>query len=169
VFGEADYLPALIIDNIQRLFCNCRPWPYGDGPLGRQGHDVSALERPISTPRDIRNGMMCRCVSLEGLASSRRVFCRRHLTTQIIINENGLRLHVDIENGQEDGLFFWISMIIAGLLQHYSKGCGCAGRLLTYTGSFRERMLVFYGAKSVLGAGPFPESAVATGRVVMRS
>ncbi|MBS1602101.1 MAG: class I SAM-dependent rRNA methyltransferase, partial [Bacteroidetes bacterium] len=100
VFGEADFMPALIIDKfndyfvLQTLALGMDRW---------KPAIVAALEK-IFQPKGIyeRNDVPVR--ELEGLPQQKG-FLSSPFDTQIIINENGLRLHVDIENGQKTGYF----------------------------------------------------------------
>ena len=143
VFGEADYLPALIIDKfndhfvLQTLALGMDRW---------KPAIVSALER-LFQPKGIyeRNDVPVR--ELEGLAQQKG-FLSAPFDAQIIINENGLRLHVDIENGQKTG-YFLDQHDNRRAIQHIVKGADVLGAF-TYTGSF-ETHAGFYGAKSVLG------------------
>jgi 23S rRNA (cytosine1962-C5)-methyltransferase len=76
---------------------------------------------------------------------------------QIIIQENGLRFHVDIENGQKTG-YFLDQQDNRRAIQHIVKGADVLGAF-TYTGTF-EIHAAHYGAKSVLGLD-ISENAVA--------
>jgi 23S rRNA (cytosine1962-C5)-methyltransferase len=155
VFGEADYLPALIIDKfndyfvLQTLALGMDRW---------KPAIVSALER-LFQPKGIyeRNDVPVR--ELEGLPQQKG-FLSAPFDTQIIINENGLRLHVDIENGQKTG-YFLDQHDNRRAIQHIVKGADVLGAF-TYTGSFETHAGV-YGAKSVLGLD-ISENAVAQAR-----
>ena len=155
VFGEADYMPALIIDKfndyfvLQTLALGMDRW---------KPAIVSALER-LFQPKGIyeRNDVPVR--ELEGLPQQKG-FLSAPFDTQIIINENGLRLHVDIENGQKTG-YFLDQHDNRRAIQHIVKGADVLGAF-TYTGSF-ETHAGYYGAKSVLGLD-ISESAVAQAR-----
>jgi len=155
VFGEADYLPALIIDKfndhfvLQTLSLGMDRW---------KPAIVSALER-LFQPKGIyeRNDVPVR--ELEGLPQQKG-FLSAPFDTQIIINENGLRLHVDIENGQKTG-YFLDQHDNRRAIQHIVKGADVLGAF-TYTGSF-ETHAGFYGAKSVLGLD-ISENAVVQAR-----
>ena len=155
VFGEADYMPALIIDKfndyfvLQTLALGMDRW---------KPAIVAALEK-IFQPKGIyeRNDVPVR--ELEGLPQQKG-FLSAPFDTQIIINENGLRLHVDIENGQKTG-YFLDQHDNRRAIQHIVKGADVLGAF-TYTGSF-ETHAGFYGAKSVLGLD-ISENAVAQAR-----
>lgn len=143
VFGEADSLPQLIIDKfndyfvIQTLALGIDVW---------KPAIVKALNE-IFKPKGIfeRNDVPVR--ELEGLPQHKG-FLSAPFDTKIIINENGLQFHVDIENGQKTG-YFLDQQDNRRAIQHIVKGADVLGAF-TYTGTF-EIHAAFYGAKSVLG------------------
>jgi 23S rRNA (cytosine1962-C5)-methyltransferase len=143
VFGEADDLPALIIDKfndyfvIQTLALGMDRWK----PV-----IVAALEE-IFQPKGIyeRNDVPVR--ELEGLPQQKG-FLSAPFETQIIINENGLKMGVDLESGQKTG-YFLDQHDNRRAIRHIVKGADVLG-VFCYTGSF-ETHAGFYGAKSVLG------------------
>lgn len=143
VFGEADGLPALIIDKfndyfvIQTLSLGIDTW---------KAAIVSALEA-IFSPKGIyeRNDVPVR--ELEGLPQQKG-FLSAPFDTNILINENGLRFWVDIENGQKTG-YFLDQQDNRRAIQHIVKGAEVLG-VFTYTGTF-EIHAAHYGARSVLG------------------
>ena len=93
---------------------------------------------------------------LEGLTQIKG-FLSEPFDTNIIINENGLRFHVDIQNGQKTG-YFLDQQDNRRAIQHIVKGADVLGAF-TYTGTF-EIHAAHYGAKSVLGID-ISENAVA--------
>jgi 23S rRNA (cytosine1962-C5)-methyltransferase len=143
VFGEADALPQLIIDKfndyfvIQTLALGIDVW---------KPAIVKALNN-IFQPKGIyeRNDVPVR--ELEGLPQQKG-FLSAPFDTKIIINENGLKFHVDIENGQKTG-YFLDQQDNRRAIQHIVKGADVLGAF-TYTGTF-EIHAAHYGAKSVLG------------------
>jgi 23S rRNA (cytosine1962-C5)-methyltransferase len=143
VFGEADELPQLIIDKfndyfvLQTLALGIDKW---------KPAIVKALET-IFQPKGIyeRNDVPVR--ELEGLPQVKG-FLSAPFETKIIINENGLRFHVDIENGQKTG-YFLDQQDNRRAIQHIVRGADVLGAF-TYTGTF-EIHAAHYGAKSVLG------------------
>lgn len=143
IFGEADFMPQLIIDKfndyfvIQTLALGMDVWKPGI---------VAALER-IFTPKGIyeRNDVPVR--ELEGLPQQKG-FLSAPFDTKIIIKENGLKFVVDIENGQKTG-YFLDQQDNRRAIQHIVKGADVLGAF-TYTGTF-EIHAAHYGAKSVLG------------------
>jgi 23S rRNA (cytosine1962-C5)-methyltransferase len=155
VFGEADHLPALIIDKfndhfvLQTLALGMDRW---------KPEIIEALQR-IFKPRGIfeRNDVPVR--ELEGLPQQKG-FLSAPFDTQIIIRENGVQMHVDLENGQKTG-YFLDQHDNRRAIQHLVKGADVLGAFC-YTGSF-ETHAGFYGAKSVLGLD-ISETAVALAR-----
>jgi 23S rRNA (cytosine1962-C5)-methyltransferase len=155
IFGEADDLPALIIDKfndyfvLQTLALGMDRW---------KPAIVAALEE-IFRPKGIyeRNDVPVR--ELEGLAQQKG-FLSAPFETQIVINENGLRMRVDLENGQKTG-YFLDQHDNRRAIRHIVKDADVLGAFC-YTGSF-ETHAGFYGAKSVLGLD-ISENAVAQAR-----
>ena len=152
VFGEADGLPALIIDKfndyfvLQTLSLGIEQWK-------------TAIVDAINTifkPKGIyeRNDVPVR--ELEGL-EQKKDFLSDPFPTEIIIQENGLQFYVDIEHGQKTG-YFLDQQDNRRAIQHIVKGADVLGAF-TYTGTF-EIHAAHYGAKSVLGID-ISENAVA--------
>lgn len=143
VFGEADLLPQLIIDKfndyfvIQTLALGIDVW---------KPAIVSALNK-IFQPKGIyeRNDVPVR--ELEGLPQQKG-FLSEPFDTKIIIRENGLKFHVDIENGQKTG-YFLDQQDNRRAIQNIVKNADVLGAF-TYTGTF-EIHAAHFGAKSVLG------------------
>lgn len=155
IFGEADSLPALIIDKfndyivIQTLALGIERW---------KGAIVQALQ-DIFKPKGIyeRNDVPVR--ELEGMAQIKG-FLSAPFDTNIILNENGLKFHVDIENGQKTG-YFLDQQDNRRAIQHICKGADVL-EAFCYTGTFSMHA-AHYGAKSVLGLD-ISDTAVATAR-----
>jgi 23S rRNA (cytosine1962-C5)-methyltransferase len=155
IFGEADQLPALIIDKfndyfvIQSLALGIEKW---------KGAIVKALQT-IFKPKGIyeRNDVPVR--TLEGMEQIKG-FLSEPFDTNLIINENGLKFHVDIENGQKTG-YFLDQQDNRRAIQHIVKGSDVL-EVFCYTGTFSLHA-AHYGAKSVLGLD-ISENAVATAR-----
>lgn len=143
VFGEADGLPQLIVDKfndhfvIQTLALGIDKW---------KPAVVDALNR-VFNPKGIyeRNDVPVR--ELEGLPQQKG-FLSAPFDTKIIIEENGLKFHVDIENGQKTG-YFLDQRDNRRAIRHIVKDADVLGAF-TYTGTF-EIHAAHYGAKSVLG------------------
>lgn len=151
VFGEADYLPGLIIDKfndylvIQTLALGIDKW---------KPEIIRALEK-IFSPKGIyeRNDVPVR--ELEGLPQQKG-FLSAPFDTNIIINENQLRFHVDIENGQKTG-YFLDQQDNRRELKNIVKDAEVL-EVFCYTGTFSAHA-AYYGAKKVLGVD-ISESAV---------
>jgi len=143
VFGEADYLPALVIDKfndyfvIQTLSFGIEKW---------KPAIVNALLE-IFSPKGIyeRNDVPVR--ELEGL-EQQKGFLTAPFDTNIVINENGFKFNVDIENGQKTG-YFLDQQDNRRAIKEIAKGADVLGAF-TYTGTF-EIHAAGYGAKSVYG------------------
>jgi 23S rRNA (cytosine1962-C5)-methyltransferase len=143
VFGEADELPQLIIDKfndyfvIQTLALGIDIW---------KPAFVKAINQ-IFKPRGIfeRNDVPVR--ELEGLPQQKG-FLSAPFDPKIIINENGLKFYVDVENGQKTG-YFLDQQDNRRAIEHIVKNAEVLGAF-TYTGTF-EIHAAYYGARSVLG------------------
>lgn len=143
VFGESDSMPQLIIDKfndyfvIQTLALGIDVW---------KPALVTALNT-VFKPKGIyeRNDVPVR--ELEGLPQQKG-FLSAPFDPKIIIRENGLQFHVDLENGQKTG-YFLDQQDNRRAIQHIVKGADVLGAF-TYTGTF-EIHAACYGAKSVLG------------------
>jgi 23S rRNA (cytosine1962-C5)-methyltransferase len=152
VFGEADQLPALVIDKfndffvIQTLSLGIDVW---------KPAIVKALQA-IFDPKGIyeRNDVPVR--ELEGLPQQKG-FLSAPFDTNVLIRENRLKFIVDIENGQKTG-YFLDQQDNRRAIRHIVKGAEVLG-VFTYTGTF-EIHAAHYGAKSVLGLD-ISENAVA--------
>lgn len=141
VFGEADLLPALIVDKfgpimvIQTL------------ALGIDVHKetiISILEE-LFQPEGIyeRNDVPVR--ELEGL-KQQKGYLRGSFPTELKVLENGIPFYADVEHGQKTG-FFYDQRENRQLLKYFAKNadvldCFC------HTGSFTVHAAM-YGAKHV--------------------
>jgi 23S rRNA (cytosine1962-C5)-methyltransferase len=143
VFGEADGLPQLVIDKfndyfvIQTLALGIDRW---------KPTFVKAINL-LFKPRGIyeRNDVPVR--ELEGLPQQKG-FLSEPFNTKIILNENGLKFYVDLENGQKTG-YFLDQQANRRSIQQIVKDAEVLGTF-TYTGTF-EIHAAHYGARSVLG------------------
>lgn len=143
VFGEADEIPQLIIDKfndyfvIQTLALGIDKW---------KPALVKAIDQ-IFKPKGIfeRNDVPVR--ELEGLPQQKG-FLSAPFNTNILINENDLKFHVDIENGQKTG-YFLDQQDNRKAIKNIVKDADVLGAF-TYTGTF-EIHAAAYGAKKVLG------------------
>jgi len=143
IFGEADELPQLIIDKfndyfvIQTLALGIDIWKRA----------IEKARRRIFSPKGIyeRNDVPVR--ELEGL-SQYKGFLGPTFDTDIVIKENGLRFHVDLEKGQKTG-YFLDQQDNRRAIRNIVKDADVLGAFC-YTGTF-EIHAAQYGAKSVLG------------------
>lgn len=151
VFGEADGLPALIIDKFNDYFV-LQTLAYGMD-IWKEAI-VEALQQ-IFAPKGIyeRNDVPVR--ELEGM-EQKKGFLTTPFDTNIIIQENGLQFHVDIETGQKTG-YFLDQQDNRRAIQHIVKGAEVL-EAFCYTGTFSIHA-AHYGAKKVLGID-ISESAV---------
>jgi 23S rRNA (cytosine1962-C5)-methyltransferase len=151
VFGEADGLPALIIDKFNDYFV-MQTLSFG---IEVWKEAIVAALKSIFNPKGIyeRNDVPVR--ELEGL-QQQKGFLTDPFPTEIIINENDLQFYVNIENGQKTG-YFLDQQDNRRAIQNIVKGADVLGAF-TYTGTF-EIHAAHYGAKSVLGID-ISESAV---------
>ncbi|MDI9358923.1 MAG: class I SAM-dependent rRNA methyltransferase [Phycisphaerales bacterium] len=143
VFGEADGLPALIVDKfndylvVQILSLGMEQW---------RDAIVKALTT-IFNPKGIyqRNDVPVR--TLEGL-SLEKTFLSDPFNTNIIINEHSIQMNVDLSSGQKTG-YFLDQQHNRTLIAPFVKDATVLGAFC-YTGSF-ELHAAYYGARSVLG------------------
>lgn len=152
VFGEADGLPALIIDKfgdhfvMQSLALGMEIW---------KSVIVDVLKEIFKTDKIYeRNDVPVR--ELEGL-TQQKGFLSSPFDPKIVITENGIEFEVDLENGQKTG-YFLDQQDNRRAIRHIVKNAEVLGAFC-YTGSF-EVHAGFYGAKSVLGLD-ISEDAVA--------
>ena len=143
VFGEADGLPALIIDKFNDYFV-IQTLSYG---IEVWKEAIVVALTSIFNPKGIyeRNDVPVR--ELEGL-EQQKGFLTDPFPTEIIITENDLQFYVNIETGQKTG-YFLDQQDNRRAIQHIVKGADVLGAF-TYTGTF-EIHAAHYGAKSVLG------------------
>lgn len=143
VFGEADSLPQLIIDKFNDYFV-VQTLALG---IDRWKPAIVKAIHELFKPKGIyeRNDVPVR--ELEGMPQQKG-FLSDEFDTKIIINENGLKFYVDIENGQKTG-YFLDQQDNRRAIRHIVKGADVLGAF-TYTGTF-EIHAAQYGAKSVSG------------------
>ncbi|MBA3649174.1 MAG: class I SAM-dependent rRNA methyltransferase [Chitinophagales bacterium] len=155
VFGEGDFIPALVIDKfgpyfvLQALALGIDKWKEVIAKIIKEEFPVQGIYE--------RNDVPVR--KLEGL-EEQKGFLSETFNTKIEITENGVRLMMDIENGQKTG-FFLDQKDNREALKYISGGaevldCFC------YTGSFSLFALKF-GAHKVIGLDA-SESAISQAR-----
>lgn len=100
VFAEADFLPGLIIDKFNDIFV-IQTLALG---IDRFKDLIVDVLEEVFQPRGIyeRNDVPVR--ELEGL-SQVKGFLKGNFDTKVVIEENGLKVIVDVENGQKTGYF----------------------------------------------------------------
>lgn len=100
VFAEADYLPALIIDKYDDCFV-LQTLALG---MDKRKADIVKILKEIASPRCIyeRNDVPLR--EKEGLPQQKSVLYGE-APGIVTITENGIKMLVDIENGQKTGYF----------------------------------------------------------------
>lgn len=143
VFGEADFLPALVIDKFEGYFV-LQTLSLG---MDKWKETIVAVLNDLFRPLGIyeRNDVPVR--ELEGLTQVKG-FLSEPFDTRIRIEENGLQFLVDVENGQKTG-YFLDQQENRKEIRHIVKGAEVLGAF-SYTGSF-EVQAAHFGAKNVLG------------------
>lgn len=143
VFGEADFLPALVIDKFGDYFV-LQTIALG---MDKWKEIIVKILNEIFAPKGIyeRNDVPVRL--LEGL-QEQKGFLSTPFSTKITIEENGLKFLVDVENGQKTG-FFLDQKENRLALKNIVKDaevldCFC------HTGSF-SLYASHFGAKNVIG------------------
>ncbi len=152
VFGEADEMPALIIDKFNDYFV-IQTLALG---MDRWKEAIAAALQEIFHPKGIyeRNDVPVR--ELEGL-SQQKGFLSEPFETDIMLNEHGLKFQVDIANGQKTG-YFLDQQDNRSAIRNIVREAEVL-EAFCYTGSFACHA-AHYGAKSVLGID-ISEQAVA--------
>ncbi|HHW03738.1 MAG TPA: class I SAM-dependent rRNA methyltransferase [Thermoanaerobacterales bacterium] len=142
VYGESDFLPALIVDKFEDILV-IQTLSLG---IDRFKPTIVDVLREIFNPRGIyeRNDVPVR--ELEGLPQQKG-YLYGEFEPIVVIEENGLKLYVDVEKGQKTGYFFDQKenrRAIAPLVKNAEVlECFC------YTGSF-ALCAARFGAKKVL-------------------
>ncbi len=141
IFGEADLLPALIVDKFGD-YLSIQTLAFG---IEKYKDIIVELLQEIIQPKGIyeRNDVQIR--EKEGL-EQQKGFLTEEFDTTVEINENGIRLMVDIANGQKTG-YFLDQRENRAALAPLVKG----GRVLdtfTHTGGFALHA-AYYGAEEV--------------------
>lgn len=106
IFGEADELPGLTVDRYNDILV-CQISSYGMEQIKDELYEL-LLEVLRNDGQDVkgiyeRNDINVR--SKEGLSEEKGFWRNAKLPTKTVINENGLLLNVDVENGQKTGYF----------------------------------------------------------------
>ncbi|MBR3839620.1 MAG: class I SAM-dependent rRNA methyltransferase [Erysipelotrichales bacterium] len=135
IFGEADQLPGLTVDRYNDILV-AQISSYGLDKIKDMVYDV-LLEVLREDGQDVkgiyeRNDIQVR--TKEGLEQYKGFYGNVSLPTKTIIDENGLKLHIDIENGQKTGYFLdqKSNRVLLRKIAHGKKICDC----FTHTGGF---------------------------------
>lgn len=135
IFGEADQLPGLTVDRYNDLLV-CQISSYGMDirknllyqslleVLKEEGQEIKGIYE--------RNDIQVR--AKEGLSLYKGFWKNTQLSTKTVINENGLLINVDIENGQKTGYFLdqKSNRVLVRNIAHDKKVLDC----FTHTGGF---------------------------------
>jgi 23S rRNA (cytosine1962-C5)-methyltransferase len=156
VFGEADGLPALVVDKFNDVLV-LQTLALG---MDRFKAEIVQALREVLHRAAFTSATTCPC----GLrkAWNRSLVSDRSdpFDTQLTITENGLKFHVDMAEGQKTGHFLDQRLNHAAL-EHISKDARVLD-CFTHTGGFALHAAK-YGAKEVLGLD-ISEEAVALAR-----
>lgn len=135
VFGEADGLPGLTVDRYNDILV-CQISSYGLDKIKDMIYEI-LLEVLREDGQDVkgvyeRNDIQVR--SKEGLEMYKGYWNNANLPTKTIIDENGLKLHIDVENGQKTGYFLdqKSNRVLLRKIAHGKRVCDC----FTHTGGF---------------------------------
>lgn len=143
VFGESDFLPALIVDKFSDYLV-VQTLSLG---IDKYKTQIVDILNEIIKPKGIyeRNDVHVR--ELEGL-SQQKGFLSEEFDTKIEMVENGVKFLVDVENGQKTGFFLDQKENRAAIKPFVkdSKVLDC----FSHTGSFALHA-AYYGASEVLG------------------
>lgn len=135
IFGEADQLPGLTVDRYNDILV-CQISSYGIEKIKDMLYEI-LLEVLKEDGQDVkgiyeRNDINVR--TKEGLPLEKGYWKNKNLPTETIINENGIKLHVDVENGQKTGYFLdqKENRVLLRKMAHGKKVLDC----FTHTGGF---------------------------------
>ena len=135
IFGEADQLPGLTVDRYNDILVT-QISSYGLDKIKDMLYEV-LLEVLREDGQDIkgvyeRNDINVR--SKEGLPLEKGYWRGANLPTTTVINENGIKLNVDVENGQKTGYFLdqKENRVLLRKMAHGKKVLDC----FTHTGGF---------------------------------
>lgn len=135
IFGEADLIPGLVVDRYNDILVT---------QISTYGLDIRKdmiyeclLEVLQNDHQDVkgiyeRNDIQVRVK--EGLEMYKGYWRDANLPTKTIIDENGLKLHVDVENGQKTGYFLdqKSNRVLLRNMAHGKRVCDC----FSHTGGF---------------------------------
>lgn len=135
IFGEADQLPGLTVDRYNDILVS-QISSYGMEVIKDMLYEV-LLEVLTEDGQDVkgiyeRNDIKVR--SKEGLPMEKGFWKEVGLSAKTVINENGLLLNVDVENGQKTGYFLdqKDNRVLLRKMSHGKRVMDC----FTHTGGF---------------------------------
>lgn len=135
IFGEADQLPGLTVDRYNDILV-CQISSYGLDKIKDMIYEI-LLEVLHEDGQDVkgiyeRNDIQVR--SKEGLTMYKGYWKKLNFPTKTIIDENGLKLHIDVENGQKTGYFLdqKSNRVLLRKIAHGKRILDC----FTHTGGF---------------------------------
>lgn len=143
VFGEADFLPGLIIDKYENYYV-IQSLALG---IDKYKDIVVNILKEEYGAKGIYERSDVRVRELEGMEQTKG-FLTEPFDTNVIITENGVKYHVDLENGQKTG-FFLDQKENRNAIHKLCKDADVLD-CFTHTGSFALNAGIA-GAKSVLG------------------
>ncbi|MBQ7535042.1 MAG: class I SAM-dependent rRNA methyltransferase [Stomatobaculum sp.] len=148
VFGEADFLPGLTVDKFSDVLV-VESLALGMDRMKERA--LSILKKILLEDGITIRGIYERSDAKERLKEGmerRKGFIGEPFDTKVLISENGVRMMVDVENGQKTGFFLdqKVNRVLIRNLCSGKKVLDC----FTHTGSFALNA-GFAGAASVLG------------------
>lgn len=160
IFGEADELPGLTVDRYNDILVS-QISSYGLDKIKDMIYEL-LLEVLHEDGQDVkgiyeRNDIKVR--AKEGLPLEKGFWKNAHLPTQTIINENDIKLHVDVENGQKTGYFLdqKANRYLLRKMAHGKKVLDC----FSHTGGFA--LNAAYGAAKEVVAVDVSQTALDQG------
>ena len=135
IFGEADQLPGLTVDRYNDILV-CQISSYGLDKIKDMIYEIllEVLHEDVQDVKGIyeRNDIQVR--SKEGLTMYKGYWKNMNFPTKTIIDENGLKLHIDVENGQKTGYFLdqKSNRVLLRKIAHGKRILDC----FTHTGGF---------------------------------
>lgn len=148
IFGEADFLPGLVVDKFSDVLV-VQSLALGIDIQKKliMSLLVEEMKKDGIEIRGVYERSDAKVRALEGMPRTKG-FLGKPFDTDVIITENGVKYHVDIENGQKTG-FFLDQKYNRLAIQKLCRGASVLD-CFTHTGSFALNAGIA-GAESVLG------------------
>lgn len=148
IFGEADFLPGLVVDKFSDVLV-VQSLALGIDIQKKliMSLLVEEMKKDGIEIRGVYERSDAKVRALEGMPRTKG-FLGKPFDTDVIITENGVKYHVDIENGQKTG-FFLDQKYNRLAIQRLCRGASVLD-CFTHTGSFALNAGIA-GAESVLG------------------